>query len=236
MNLEKANLKIMVVNNLGADIEDRVEGETRAAYELNGASQALRQAAVKVPRDLSAKVDASLKEGEIADGLDAMSVAGLVKKYLLKVENFLNHLADVENQKAVTQMGRVDGLRQAMQIIQKTKETEAKKIQVFAEAQERGDGDEDSENRTVGSLVRKERGSAADRKAAAQSGGNGQASGNVDPPEATPTEDRQAAEQAARKEHGSVAERRAAAKSTPKKKKATIKKKKLRAVKRAAPE
>lgn len=240
MNLEKANLKIMVVNNLGADIEDRVEGEMKAAHELNGASQALRQAAIKIPRDLAAKVDASLKEGEIPENLDAMAAAGLVKKYLMKAGEFLNHLADVEGQKAITQLGRVDGLRQAMQLVQKTKDEEVKKVQIFAAAQE-GTPEGEEPPRTAGSVARKERGSAADRKAQATV----EAAGNVDPPappepqkpEPAPQEekDHRVAESEARKEHGSVAERRAEAKK-PQKKTSKKAKPKLRAVKRAAPE
>lgn len=249
MNLEKANLKILVANNLGADIEDRVEGEQKAAYEMNGAADALRQAALKVPRDLAAQLDTALKEDQIPSGLEAIQVVEFAKKYLAKVGDFLRHLAEVEQQKAMMQLGRVDGLRQAMEVIQKTRDQEAQKVKAHEE--------EDSEDggngvRTSGGAARKERGSVADRRAAAQEAkpepAVAQASSTTSEaapeptPKATPptTEaDMEAAGQAARKERGSVAERRAAEKpkkTTKKKTKKTAKTKpKLRAVKRAAP-
>lgn len=239
MNLEKANLKILVANNLGADIEDRVDGEQQAANEMKGAAEALRQAALKVPRDLAAQLDTALKEDQIPSGLDALQVAEFAKKYLAKAGDFLRHLAEVEQQKAVMQLGRVAGLQQAMEVIKKTRDQEAQKVKAHEE--------EDSEDggngvRTSGGAARKERGSVADRRAAAQ---------ETPKPPATPAKpasreaDMQAAEQEARKERGSVADRRAAEK-TPEKpkskkpakkkaKKAAKTKPKLRAVKRAAP-
>lgn len=250
MNLEKSNLKILLANSFGADLEDRMEGEQRAAYELGGASDALRQAATRVPRDLCAKVDVALKEGEIKDGLEALQVASLIKKFLSKTGDFLNHLADVEHQKSIVQLGRVDGLKQAMKLIQDTRDQEAKKVQTFMEVAA-SDDEEVLTNRTSGSIARAEKGSASDRKAAENSRGATYAAPEApveDSPasESTPpappvVEDRRAAEQAAREERGSAAERRAAEQAPsekPRKKKKTAKttKTKLRAVKRAVPE
>jgi len=170
MNLEKSQLKMQLANNLGADIEDRVEGELKAANELQGAAQALKQAAIKVPRDLAAKIDTALAEGEIKD-MGALEVAEFAKKYLTKAGDFLMHLSEVENQKAVAQRGRVDGLRYAMETVQKMRDTEAERIDLVLRAME----EEGEAPRTEASAARKAHGSAADRKAEAQEakGSNG---------------------------------------------------------------
>ena len=163
MNLEKSQLKMQIANSLGADIEDKVEGEKRAADEMAGASAALKQASGKVPRDLAAKIDTALAEGEIKD-MGAMEVAEFAKKYLTKAGDYLAHLADVENAKAVAQRGRVDGLTFAMEAVQKMRDAEAERIQMVLKAIE-----EDGEApRTEASAARKAHGSVADRRAEAK--------------------------------------------------------------------
>jgi len=215
MNIEKANLKVLVANSIGADIEDRVEGEQKAAYEQAGAAEALRQAASKIPRDLSAKVDRSLKEGEIKESLEAMEVAALVKLYLSKVGVFLLHLAEVEHQKSTLQLGRVRGLKQAMEIVQTTRDQEVQKIKALEETALESGGDERLDLRTAGSAARNSCGSAADRKAASKG--------------ERPVPNRAAAEKSAREAHGRVAARRG---SKSKKQGISKKPKKLRAVKK----
>ena len=163
MNIDKCKLKVDIANHLGADIEDRVEGELKAAHELSGAADALKQAAIKVPRDLAAKIDTALAEGEIKD-LGALEVAEFAKKYLAKAGDFLMHLSEMEKQKSVAQLGRVDGLRFAMESVKKMRDAEVQRIQAVLDSIE-----EDGEPpRTQASLAREAHGSAADRKAAVE--------------------------------------------------------------------
>lgn len=165
MNPDKAKLKMMMANEFGADLEDRLEGERKAANELAGGAHALRQASKKVPNDLLPFVEKDLTEKIITDSMEAHLVAQLIKKYLTRVGDFLNHLADVEQQKAVAQGGRVDGMATAMGLIKKVRDTETLKLQQFlalAEQAETTDGD--LELRTAGAIARAEHGSAADRK------------------------------------------------------------------------
>lgn len=170
MNIEKSQLKMQIANNIGADIEDRVEGEMRAAHELSGASNALQQAALKVPRDLAAKIDTALAEGEIKD-MGALEAAEFAKKYLAKAGDYLRHLSEVERQKASDQLGRVAGLKFAMESVQRMRDKEAERIQGALDAMEAGE----EAPRTEASAARKAHGSAADRKAEAQEvkGSNG---------------------------------------------------------------
>jgi hypothetical protein len=165
MNLEKSQLKMQIANNIGADIEDRVDGEMRAAHELSGASDALQQAALKVPRDLAAKIDTALAEGEIKD-MGALEAAEFAKKYLAKAGDYLRHLSEVERSKAQDQLSRVAGLKFAMESVQKLRDREAERIQDTLDAIEEGG----EAPRTEASAARKAHGSAADRKAEASKG------------------------------------------------------------------
>jgi hypothetical protein len=171
MNLAKSELKMQIATNLGADIEDRVEGELKAAHELAGASDALKQAAIKVPRDLAAKIDTAVAEGEIKD-MTALEAAEFAKKYLTKAGDYLAHLSVVERQKSDAQFGRVEGLKFAMETIQGVRDQEAERLQSVLDTIE-----EDGEPpRTEASAARGAHGSAADRKAQEAKGSNGESS------------------------------------------------------------
>jgi hypothetical protein len=169
MNLDKAQLKIAVANNLGADMEDRLEGEMKAAHELAGAAQALRQVAKKVPADLIARLEADQEEGDkaIKDGLEAHLVVQIIKQWLTRAGDYLAHMADVEQQKAVAQGGRASGLQDAMKLVKKMKDEETQKIQTFMELATKGEeAGVLTAPRTAGEAARLEHGKAADRKEA----------------------------------------------------------------------
>lgn len=175
MGVEKSQLKMLVANDIGADIEDRLEGERRTQYELNGAAAGLKQASKKVPNDLIAHLKKDEDEGLIKDGMEVHLVVQLVKKYLTKAGDFLSHLGDVEQQKAITQAGRADGLESAMEMVRKVRQAEATKLQRFiALAQEADDVSTDGAEgtpevpRTPAEAARAEHGSVAERRAAAQ--------------------------------------------------------------------
>jgi len=168
MNLDKAQLKIAVANNLAADMEDRLEGEMKAAHELAGAAQALRQVAKKVPADLIAKLEADQEEGDkaIKDGLEAHRVVQIIKQWLTRAGDYLGHMADVEQQKAVAQGGRASGLQDAMKLVKKMKDEETQKLQTFMELSAKGEEAVLTAPRTAGEAARLEHGKAADRKEA----------------------------------------------------------------------
>lgn len=162
MNIDKAQLKVLIANDFGADLEDRLEGEQKTAYELGGGASALKQASTKVVRDLVAHVEKSFNDGEIKDGMDAPSVVQLIKKYLARVGDYLSHLSDVEMQKSIAQAGRVDGIRSAMKVIEKTRNDEIEKIKVFNTVASSSDADTDL--RTIASFARAEHGTVSDRR------------------------------------------------------------------------
>jgi hypothetical protein len=170
MNPEKSQLKIVFANNLGADLEDRLEGERKAMHELAGAAQALRQASRKVVADLIARLEAEQGESEkvIKDGLEAHLVVQKIKQWLTRAGDFLGHLADVEQQKAVAQGGRSAGLEDAMKLVKKIQDDEAAKLQRMAELAQ---APEDTVvARTEGGAARREHGTVAERRQAEREG------------------------------------------------------------------
>ena len=161
MNIEKTELKILIATDIGASLEDRLEGEVKATHELSGASMALRQAAKKVPNDLVARVES---DENIKDGMEEHLIRKVVKEYLARVGDYLMHLSDVEQQKAITQGGRVDGIRTAMDIVKKMRDTEVSRAQAaIALASSNAKGEP---VRTAAEAARKENGTVAERREA----------------------------------------------------------------------
>jgi hypothetical protein len=167
MNPEKSQLKILIANNLGADLEDRMEGERKAMNELAGGAQALRQAGKKVVADLLAKLDADQTgDTAIPDGLEAHLVIQKIKQWLGRAGDYITHLADVEQQKAVAQGGRAAGLEDALKLLKKVQDEEAIKLQRMAEIAQAPEDALISMPRTEGELVRAANGTASERRAA----------------------------------------------------------------------
>jgi len=170
MNIEKAQMKTLIANDLGASVEDRLEGSAKTAHELSGAASALKQASRKVPTDLAAKAD---NDESFKDGMEGSEVRALVKKYLGRVGEYLSHLSDVEQQKAIIQGGRSDGLREAMDIIKKMRDNEAKKINAILSMIEKPAVVPSEENdmapRTTSEMAKVANGSLAERRAEAKS-------------------------------------------------------------------
>jgi hypothetical protein len=167
MNIKKSMLIADVANDLGANLEDRVESEQKTASALAGGAEALKQAAIKVPRDLAARAD---NDQNIKDGMSEPEVRKMVKEYLTRTGDFLQHLSAVEQQKAITQGGIVDGLRQAMVLIQKRRDAETTKLKQMIALAEQEDASTPGAEvpRTAAEAARTEHGSAAERKAAAE--------------------------------------------------------------------
>lgn len=193
MSIEKSQFKVLIANDLGSDIEDRYEATLRSAYQLEGASEALKQSALKVPSQLAAKVDTIFKEGIIKDGMTALAVVELLKKYLGKSGEFLAHLSIVEAHKAQALHAEARGIKVAMGVIAKMREKEIEQMETtiaFEEARQ-------------AAITRGEEPPPAPRGAARPSGvrpGPSQAS------------QRKSAEVRAREANGTLADRRAAAK------------------------
>jgi hypothetical protein len=167
MDVNTSKITMLVANDIGASLEDKLDGERKAQHELSGAAHALKQAAKKVPQDLAAHVDRALNDGEIEDGLTAPLIAQLIKKYLTRVGDFLEHLGDIEVQKAVAQGGRVAGIELAMSTVKKLRDDEVAKIQKLLELSKLSE-ETGEVVRTPSEAARAARGSVADRRVVAQ--------------------------------------------------------------------
>jgi len=155
---QKSELKILIASELGADIEDGYEGQLKAAHELHGGADALKQASVKVPATFIARINKDLDEGKIGD-MTALEAAEYIKKYLARVGDYLGHLADVMSGNAVSQFGRAEGMKTAMGIVEKMRREENEKLlRVIEEG--------DARPKPAVNRARKKRGSARERKAA----------------------------------------------------------------------
>jgi len=201
MNIEKANLKVLVATDIGASIEDRMEAEQKAAVELEGGSKSLAAAAKKIPVDLCAKVDVAVEEGAITDGMTALEVAEVVKNWLTRAGAFLVHLSDVAKQRSVHQYARAEGLKDAMEAVAKMRATEIAKIDGFTRLVEQEE-DESPPLPSVPPVASTSSDPAATRP---------RTSSEVARAQRGSVADRRTAEDAARTQHGSAADRRAAA-------------------------
>jgi len=158
---------MLMANELGADIEDAYERELKAAHQLEGAVEALKQAALKVPHDLAERVDQEMNEGEsFKEGMSKLQVAELVKKYLGRAGVYLAHMAQNESKKVTEQLWRAQGLKDAMALVSKTREAESQKLQEALALVESGEGGP----RPTASpdAARAAHGTAAERRAAAK--------------------------------------------------------------------
>ena len=170
MNPHKAQMKISIANEIGADIEDQYEGQLKAAHEAAGSTAALRQAAQKIPAALIGEVDKDLKAGKIEDGLDAVRVGDLLRRWLTRVGDFLDHLADVEQQKAVAAGGRADGMKDAVELIAKMRRAEVVKLETSLELVKDGEGGTPADDapRSAAEAARQANGTLEERRKKAE--------------------------------------------------------------------
>lgn len=169
MNPNKSMLTVEITNDLGNDLEDRLESEVKTANELAGAAAALDQAAIKVHSGLVAKAK---DDANIKDGLTREEVLKLVINYVTRAGDYLKAMSSAEQQKAITQGGRVEGMQAVVAVLKKKREAETKKLQMMiALAKEQEQAEEKGEEvpRTAAEMARAEHGSAADRRAEAKS-------------------------------------------------------------------
>lgn len=166
MSLEKEMIRVEVANSLGADLEDRLENEVATTSQLEGAADALMQAAEKVPRDL---IEKAKKDDNIKDDLTAQECLKIVINYISRCGDYLKSMSFNERQKAITQGGRVDGLKDAMKVIERKRDVAAKKLKMLISlAKEQQEAEEKGEDppRTPAELARKEHGTLAERREA----------------------------------------------------------------------
>lgn len=129
MNIEKSQIKVGAVHEVGVRLDDALEGARSEVHRADGASAALERAA-EACSQLSRQVDRDLDEGKIAD----LGTAGLVKKWIDKCAATVR---DARAQALVAKaqgQGKVAALETAVGIAKRFVDDERKKIENFQAA------------------------------------------------------------------------------------------------------
>jgi len=181
MSLEKSELKVLIANNLGAEIEDQYDESVRLAYGLEEAAKIIKQAAKSLVVQLCKAVEEDIASGTISDQLPALKVAELVKKYIIRSGMLLDNIADTKKQLSIARHGEATGLKIAMGVVSRSCDKELEKIKAVQEHVAAGSPPVRGDARPSGvrpgpsiSSVRKEQavieasGSLAERRAAAK--------------------------------------------------------------------
>lgn len=119
MSAEKAEFKAEVIHGVGSRIEDLQEASLAAAHRLEGAEQALTQAA-QVVQALHAQVDQDVEGGVIKD----LETASLLKQWVSRAVAVVQQLAQNAHVQQVTQHGHAQGIAAAVRLVNQVKASE----------------------------------------------------------------------------------------------------------------
>lgn len=128
MSIEKAEVKALFANNLGADIEDAMEAAKAEGYRNQGAAGALAQAAQAIGA-LGTHIEEALAKGELEPQKfdTGLAVATLVKRWIARCSGVCVNLADRAEVARQQRVGEVAGLQRAMAVVQKARDAEHEK-------------------------------------------------------------------------------------------------------------
>ena len=113
MSLDKAELKILILNELGCDFEDMCEVVRRETHQQEGAAVALRVAA-KTILGLSALVDDDLDKGRYE-----LEEAGRIKSYIGRAATQCEEMSKDARNKRMVSEGRTQGIAQVVATLKK---------------------------------------------------------------------------------------------------------------------
>jgi hypothetical protein len=158
MAIEKAEIKILTANDIGADIEDMLSQAQKAEHMHEGAKLALGDAAKKV-NALAEHFRKSVEDGELKlEELDAPEkIDGLVRRYIARAVGILENLQSGFQNSQIASAGMVAAYKNAMKAPMKIMEAERRKLEALKSAleeqQKTGDPDVDLRPPTRGSGV-----------------------------------------------------------------------------------
>lgn len=154
--IEKAEIKILTANNIGADIEDMLEQAKKAEHMHEGGKIALADAAKKV-NALTELFVRSVKEGEIdlSKNMEPEQIEGLVKRWINRCVGLLENLMLVSQNAQLSSAGMVAAYKNAMKAPMKVMEAERKKMEAVKAAieEQQKTGDPDLDIRTIARAV-----------------------------------------------------------------------------------
>jgi len=145
MNPDKSKIKIGTAQEIGEQLDDQLEGAERQIHLQDGAAMGLRRAAEKL-KELGAHVQKDLKEGHLGEFGDlGLKVADYAIRYISRSASLVENLALTAEVEKVKAIGRVDGLKAAVQSTKKVMDGEKVKLLAYEQAVRDGDVNEDGE-------------------------------------------------------------------------------------------
>jgi len=149
MGIDKAEVKILTANEIGASIEDMMEEAQKNEHMYAGAKNALGDAYKNIG-NLVDVFKREVEEGTIKfDELrEPEKIEGLVRKFIARAMNIVESMQLQAQNSQIGAAGMVAAFTKAMGIPKKVMDVERGKMEAVKaaiEAQLRGDGDEDLE-------------------------------------------------------------------------------------------
>jgi len=129
--VDKNELKVLILNNTGADIEDKVENAGKNIDHWKGA----KEAAQKIEKMIHNYI--KTKEKELREQEDiTIEEIEKIKKPMITCMNCATHFIDVAHTQGLIAQGRVNGLKEAMNHIGKQKKETEKQMKAQKEFEE----------------------------------------------------------------------------------------------------
>jgi len=109
MNIDKAELQKMLLNNMGADVEDRKDAAQKELNQYEGGISALRTAKTNIEQ-LHEHLKLDVREGRISGLIDPVDVEKEVHKWINRAADIVENLALGSETRKLQTMGRVMAL------------------------------------------------------------------------------------------------------------------------------
>lgn len=132
MNLDKADVKIDVATEIGARIEDVLEGARKDVLRQEGATSAFYQAS-KACEDVASHVDKDMDEGKFS-----LEVSAHIKRYVDRCANATRNLAKQSEALHLIAMGKSTSFEMSVKLVEKFRTEEQAKVTALREALAKG--------------------------------------------------------------------------------------------------
>ena len=135
MSIEKAQIKMGTIREVGILLDDALEGAQKEVHKADGAKDALR-VALKALETLGTHVDKDVDEGQYD-----LEVASKIKRYVIRAQQMVtNLLAKAENEYFII-CGQVKAYERSVEVTKKLHDMERGKAESLLKRSEEADVD-----------------------------------------------------------------------------------------------
>jgi hypothetical protein len=124
--MDKSEFKALIINELGAKIEDMAEVVKLDTAKYEGAKEALILANKKI-NELQIIVDKDLDNGDLNNLQDPINIAKYIKKYLIRASAILENGTLMAEKNYILSQGKSQALQKVIINMQKTRDIELEK-------------------------------------------------------------------------------------------------------------